>query len=432
MAKRKVFDSFDSTPTGPTVAQTLRDARLAMGHELRDVATMLRIRYPYLQAIEDGRYQDLPGSAYAAGFLRSYAEYLGLDPVDIVARYKAEAAGAMRDQELYLPTPATEERIPGGTLLLLTLILAGAVYGGWYYLSATDRSMADLVPRLPDRLVSLLDALPTKSGGPTSAADSAPAAPVQAPVVANLSTAAAPPVPPLVSGSTVTAPLGAPAPAAHGTMTTTTAPATPGANGAATAASATSAAAANAAAAAAAALPPSPAAPVMIPPLPTIKPTPSPVVASAADDEDSESSPQEPTPLAAAATAQAASAQAAQTAANAAAANTTGANAARTPAEPANPNAKVYGMQNQNPKLIIKATQESWLQIRDGNEIVFTRVLKPGDTYRVPDKVGVRIRTGNAGGLVVVADGAESQPLGSVGMVLRDVPIDASGVVKSR
>ncbi|MFD1626525.1 DUF4115 domain-containing protein, partial [Azospirillum griseum] len=142
--------------------------------------------------------------------------------------------------------------------------------------------------------------------------------------------------------------------------------------------------------------------------------------------------PQEPTALAAAATAQAASAQAAQTAANAAAANTTGANAARTPAEPANPNAKVYGMQNQNPKLIIKATQESWLQIRDGNEIVFTRVLKPGDTYRVPDKVGVRIRTGNAGGLVVVADGAESQPLGSVGMVLRDVPIDASGVVKSR
>ncbi len=431
MAKRKVFDSFDSTPTGPTVAQTLRDARLAMGHELRDVATMLRIRYPYLQAIEDGRYQDLPGSAYAAGFLRSYSEYLGLDPVDIVARYKAEAAGAMRDQELYLPTPATEERIPGGTLLLLTLVLAGAVYGGWYYLSATDRSMADLVPRLPDRLVSLLDALPTKSGGPTSAADSAPAVPAQAPVVANLSTTTAPPsVPPLVSGSTVTAPAVASAPAAHGTTTTATAPATPSLNGAATAAST---AAANAAAAAAAAVPPSPATPVVIPPLPTIKPTPSPVVASAADDEDSESSPQEPTPLAAAA-AQAASAQAAQAAANATAASAAAANAARTPAEPtpANPNAKVYGMQNQNPKLIIKATQESWLQIRDGNEIVFTRVLKPGDTYRVPDKAGVRIRTGNAGGLVVVADGAESQPLGSVGMVLRDVPIDASGVVKNR
>jgi cytoskeleton protein RodZ len=134
------------------------------------------------------------------------------------------------------------------------------------------------------------------------------------------------------------------------------------------------------------------------------------------DDEDAESSPQEPTPLAA----QTAAAQAAVAAAR------------PVDAAPANPNAKVYGMQNQNPKLVLKATQESWLQIRDGSDIVFTRVLKPGDTYRVPDKAGVRVRTGNAGGLVVVADGVESAPLGSVGMVLRDVSIDAHGVVKSR
>lgn len=402
MAKRKVFDSFDSTPTGPTVAQTLREAREAMGHELRDVATMLRIRYPYLQAIEGGQYQDLPGAAYAAGFLRSYAEYLGLDPVDIVARYKAEAVGALREQELYLPTPATEERVPGGTLLLVTLVLAGLVYGGWYYLSATDRSMADLVPRLPDRLVSLLDALPMKSGAPPSAPDAATPA---APIIAALPTSAAP-TPSALSAPLVVSPsASAPAPAA---------PSAPAAStpAASTAASSTAA--------------PAVATPIVLPPLPTTKPTPAPVVAAVppTDEEDSESSPQEPTPLAA----QAAAAQAAAQAAAAQAA------AAARPADPtpANPNAKVYGMQNQNPKLVLKATQESWLQIRDGSDIVFTRVLKPGDTYRVPDKAGVRIRTGNAGGLVVVADGAESPPLGSVGMVLRDVPIDAHGVVKNR
>ena len=48
-------------------------------------------------------------------------------------------------------------------------------------------------------------------------------------------------------------------------------------------------------------------------------------------------------------------------------------------------------------------------------------VLKPGDTFRVPDKPNVKIRTGNAGGLVVMAEGGESPPLGSVGQVLRDV-----------
>ena len=70
MAKRKVFDDFDPAPSGPSVSETLRETRMAHGYDLRDVATMLRIRYPYLLAIEEGRYQELPGSTYAIGFLR--------------------------------------------------------------------------------------------------------------------------------------------------------------------------------------------------------------------------------------------------------------------------------------------------------------------------------------------------------------------------
>ncbi|MBP2228326.1 cytoskeletal protein RodZ [Azospirillum agricola] len=407
MAKRKLFDDYVPVPAGPTVSETLRDARIAMGHELRDVASMLRIRYPYLQAIEDGRFQDLPGAAYAAGFLRSYAEYLGLDPESIVARYKEEAAGALRQQELYLPTPATEERVPGGTLLLMTLVLGGIVYGGWYYLSATDRSMADLVPALPDRLVSLLDTLPFRGGAAPSADPAPPAvsqsAPQQtaalpsstAPVPAaapSASVAAPPPVSPATTSPPLATPLAAPAapaPAPAGASSPVVAPPLPPAKPPAVAA-----------------LPPS-AAPVPQTPAPAgvtnVPPPPA--------EDDDEGSPQEPTPLAAAPPPAAPAPRPAE-------------------AAPANPNAKVYGLQYQNVRLVLKATQESWLQIRDGSEIVFTRVLKPGDTYRVPDKAGVRVRTGNAGGLVVVADGAESGPLGSVGQVLRDVSIDAHGVVR--
>ena len=126
-------------------------------------------------------------------------------------------------------------------------------------------------------------------------------------------------------------------------------------------------------------------------------------------EDDEEASPQDPTPLNAAA-------------------NPPAAPAAPTATVPAN--GKVYGTLNTNAKLVLKATQESWLQVRDGSEIVFTRVLKPGDTFRVPDKPNVKIRTGNAGGLVVMADGGESPPLGSVGQVLRDVAIDSHGVVR--
>jgi len=89
---------------------------------------------------------------------------------------------------------------------------------------------------------------------------------------------------------------------------------------------------------------------------------------------------------------------------------------------------KVYGSQNPTSRIQLRATQDSWIQVRDGNgEIIFTRVLKPGDVYRVPDRGGIRVRTGNAGGLTVVTDGVEGAPLGAVGQVLRDVPLDQNG-----
>ncbi|NUB22823.1 DUF4115 domain-containing protein, partial [Azospirillum formosense] len=86
---------------------------------------------------------------------------------------------------------------------------------------------------------------------------------------------------------------------------------------------------------------------------------------------------------------------------------------------------KVYGTQNAASRIQLRATQDSWIQVRDNSgEIIFTRVLKPGDVYRVPDRSGIRVRTGNAGGLIVVTDGVDGAPMGAVGQVLRDVSLD--------
>ncbi|CAO3448739.1 helix-turn-helix domain-containing protein [Azospirillum largimobile] len=427
MAKRKVFDDFDPAPPGPSVSETLRSTRMAHGYDLRDVAAMLRIRYPYLLAIEEGRFDELPGSTYAIGFLRSYAECLGLDPDTVVTRYKDEAAGTVRRQELYLPTPAAEGgRASGGTLLLGTLVLAGIVYGGWYYLSATDRTVTDLVPTLPDRLVSLLDGVPSKPATPAPEQAGTAAQPgaepsVPAPVIATAPAApAAPAAPP---------PAAAPAPAP---ATPAPAPGAAAPGAAAKPPQGTAPAAPAPAASTVAGKPPAVAAvpPAVLPPAQSPLPSANaPSTNQAAGqgaagqapgqavvnvpapppEDDEEASPQDPTPLNAAA-------------------NPPAAPAAPTATVPAN--GKVYGTLNTNAKLVLKATQESWLQVRDGSEIVFTRVLKPGDTFRVPDKPNVKIRTGNAGGLVVMADGGESPPLGSVGQVLRDVAIDNHGVVR--
>ena len=53
--------------SGPTVGALLQASRQRLGEELTDVASMLRIRLPYLVAIEAGRHQELPGATYAVG-----------------------------------------------------------------------------------------------------------------------------------------------------------------------------------------------------------------------------------------------------------------------------------------------------------------------------------------------------------------------------
>ena len=56
----------------------LREARMRQGLDLADCAAATRIRERYLIAIEDGRFESLPGPAYVSGFVRAYATHLGV------------------------------------------------------------------------------------------------------------------------------------------------------------------------------------------------------------------------------------------------------------------------------------------------------------------------------------------------------------------
>lgn len=147
----------DADRAGAGVGAILRGARLARGEELREVASALRIRLPYLEAIEDGRVEDLPGVTYGIGFVRGYAEYLNLNSDEVVARFKVEAQGINRRTQLQFPEPLPGNRVPGGALLFLVLLLAGSVYGGWLYLSSQDMTLTEAVEEVPARLMSLID-----------------------------------------------------------------------------------------------------------------------------------------------------------------------------------------------------------------------------------------------------------------------------------
>src|SRR5689334_18619327 len=137
-----------------SVGALLRQARQGFGREVGQIGAALRIRSSHLQAIEDGRYEDLPGGTYAIGFIRTYAEYLGLDGPEMVRRFKQELEGQEFKNDLSFPMPVSEGRIPGGTMLLGGVIVALCGYGIWYYASSGDHGRTEQVAAVPSALLA--------------------------------------------------------------------------------------------------------------------------------------------------------------------------------------------------------------------------------------------------------------------------------------
>ncbi len=173
-------DLSEATRHNRSVGRMLHGARVAAGHGLDDVASSLRIRKSYLQALESGSRADLPGAAYAIGFVRSYAEYLGLDAGDIVARFKHEQAGIDSKPELTFPAPVPENRMPVSVIVMIALLLAGLGYGGWYGYSATNRDLVETVTPPADRFAAVINRADEPTATPSRGSAQAGTPPVEA------------------------------------------------------------------------------------------------------------------------------------------------------------------------------------------------------------------------------------------------------------
>ncbi len=194
----------DAGQRAQRIGVLLRRAREGRRIALADVAATLRIRIGYLEAIETGAYEKLPGAVYAVGFVRAYAEYLGLDGEEAARRFKREGQGLDHQPDLTLPMPITERSIPGGRILMTALVLAICGYGLWYYVGTAQRGQPDGVAAVPPALQSE-GATPNEAkaavkepGGPPIEAStpvSAPAMPAPQKVAAAAVTAS-PPAPP--------------------------------------------------------------------------------------------------------------------------------------------------------------------------------------------------------------------------------------------
>ena len=166
------------------VGEAVRQTRLYYGKTLADVEKALHIRSSQISAIERGDIAQLPGQAYVVGFVRSYAEYLGLDSAKVIELFKAQYMRDPVETVLSFPVPASETKTPAFWLLVLSLILTFLFFLALYLFNKPDQSstleIRD-IPKdikahvtqdiLPDPLASDLQNIAPENMGPYNVTD---------------------------------------------------------------------------------------------------------------------------------------------------------------------------------------------------------------------------------------------------------------------
>jgi len=110
------------------IGNSLREARERQGLGYPEIELATKIRAKYIRALEEEDFTSIPGDAYIRGFLRTYAEYLGLDGDVYVDEYASRFITSWRDE---LPPRPERRRIRTGERRLerraVLLVLAGIV-----------------------------------------------------------------------------------------------------------------------------------------------------------------------------------------------------------------------------------------------------------------------------------------------------------------
>jgi len=125
-------DSFDR------IGAELNAARLSKNIQINDLSQHLRISKQQLKSIEAGEFDELPGPTYAAGYLRSFAQEVGLDPVVLTQRYRALLTEDNKSQTYSFPVDTQRPQRSGAMLASIVVIFAVAGYGTWYAIGKPD------------------------------------------------------------------------------------------------------------------------------------------------------------------------------------------------------------------------------------------------------------------------------------------------------
>lgn len=155
------------------LGDTLHERRTALGMSLEHAERATRVRARLLEALELGEYDRLPNPGYVRGYISSYARLLELDPLPLLAMYRAET-GAGRFHEINVPSEAVAPReqqhaVPWTAAIAVAVvvaIIALAMVG----VPALRRKSASLppIPTTPGAATSTATSTPSPSANPSS------------------------------------------------------------------------------------------------------------------------------------------------------------------------------------------------------------------------------------------------------------------------
>ena len=140
-------DSFEQ------IGSALKEARQAQGMKINDVSQQLRISVDYLSKLELGAFDELPAPAYVKGFLRSYSQFVELDPATLVLRYTALTAESAAMPTYKIPVGARPPQRSAPAIASMLVVCAGIAYGGWYWINGSG--VNDRMTMVPNEIVAL-------------------------------------------------------------------------------------------------------------------------------------------------------------------------------------------------------------------------------------------------------------------------------------
>lgn len=154
------------------VGYTLRQERERQNLSINDIEQGTSIRALYIEAIENGEYDKLPGTIYAKGFIKNYANFLGIDADAAAKEFMADINELSAETEAANSTEKTAEEVPApkkiepkpekkpigysiqeknrsssNILIVAAVVLIAAIAGGvWSWLTSSESDVATVNP----------------------------------------------------------------------------------------------------------------------------------------------------------------------------------------------------------------------------------------------------------------------------------------------